>query len=261
MSTLSTFTQNLVSHGKYFFTKQEAQAALGLNKNQFRYQAYRLSLKKSILRLVRDFYMIIPAEYRAFGSLPSHWIVDPLMRYMDRSYYIGLLSAASLYGATEQQPMTFQVIVNKVTRRITLPRGTIEFHVKHNCQQSEIDSISTPTGYAHISTREQTMVDLVGYYAVSGGLSNVALVIQDLGAECDIKALECVVSKEENTAILQRLGYLLQLTHHPLLACAVERELAQRHCFFIPLRPDVHKRTGERISRWKIILNDYVELA
>ena len=64
-----------------------------------------------------DFFMIIPAEYQKLGSLPPHWVIDSLMRYLKQDYYIGLLSAASFYGATEQQPMTFQVITDKFTKK------------------------------------------------------------------------------------------------------------------------------------------------
>jgi predicted transcriptional regulator of viral defense system len=261
METLKTFTHDLLSHGKNFFSKQEALLSLGISESQFRYQAYRLSKKKIIRRLVRDFFMIIPVEYQALGSLPPHWIVNALMHYLGRKYYIGLLSAASLYGATEQQPMTFQVIVDKKVKKIKLPRGTIDFHVKRNCELSAIDRISTPVGYANISTKEQTIVDLVHYYEISGGLSNVTLIIKDLGAECRPQALEQVIGKEKNNAMLQRLGYLLELTNHHALANIVELQLATRSLFYVPLRPDTPERTGKRLARWKLILNDYVELS
>ncbi len=42
--------------------------------------------------------------------------------------YIGLLSAASMYGATNQQPMSFQIITTKMRRSIALERGFIKFH-------------------------------------------------------------------------------------------------------------------------------------
>lgn len=260
MKTLSTYIQNLLSHGKHFFSKQVALAELGINENQFRYQAYRLSKKKALKRLVRDFYMIIPAEYQALGSLPPHWIVDPLLKYLGKNYYIGLLSAASLYGTTEQQPMTFQVIVNRATRTIKLPRGTIDFHVKHHCDRSQIDRITTPTGYANISTKEQTVIDLVRYYVASGGLSNVTLVMKDLAKECDTKEFEKAVSKEESTASLQRLGYLFEFVSQRQLATIVAQELSRRDHFYVLLRPDVQEKTGQRLARWKLILNDYVEL-
>ncbi len=261
MKTLQAYIQNLLSYGKHFFSQKNALAALNISENQFYYQFYRLSQKKVIRRIAPNFYMIIPAEYRALGSLPPSWIVDSLMNYLGRKYYIGLLSAASLYGTTEQQPMTFQVIVDKATRKIKLPRGGIDFHTKYDCAQSETDRISFPTGYATISTKEQTMVDLVHYYKASGGLSNVALIIKDLGSECSAKALEQVINKKEETATLQRLGYLLELTDHPTLADVIERNLSKRNHFYILFRPDFHEKTGERLSRWKLILNDSVELS
>ena len=261
MKTLNDLAQNLAEHGKSFFSKKEALLGLGINENQFHYQAYRLSQKKIIRRLTRDFFMIIPTEYRALGSLPPHWVIDPLMRHLGRKYYIGLLSAASLYGTTEQQPMIFQVIVDKTVRKIKLPRGTIEFHVKGNFDDSKIDRISAPTGYVNISSKEQTMIDLVRYYEVSGGMSNVALIIKDLAFECSPEGLEKSLKEEVKNASLQRLGYLLSFTNHPKLALVVEKELSKRKLFYVFLRPDYYKKTGERLTRWKLILNDYVELS
>ncbi len=260
MKTLSAFTQALLSRGKYFFSKKEALAALNISENQFVFQAYRLSKKKQIRRLTRDFFMIIPAEYYALGSLPPHWVIDALMQHLGRDYYIALLSAASLYGATNQQPMVFQVIVDKPMRRIMLPRGGIEFHKKIDSENSAVSLIPAPTGYQKISTKEQTIIDLVRYYEVSGGMSNVALIIKELGPECSAKLFKEALKKEKNTALLQRLGYLLDFTGQTQLARAVKEELAKRRYYFVLLRPDYYKKAGERLLGWKLILNDYVEL-
>ncbi len=259
MKTLNSYTQDLLSRGKRFFSKPEAMKALGLTENQFRHQAYRLSRKKVIRRLVRNFYMIIPTEYRALGSLTPHWIVYPLMKYLNRNYYIGLLSAASLYGTTHHQPMIFQVIVDKPMRTIKLPRGGIEFHVKRDCAKSALGQIKAPTGSVNISTKEQTLVDLVSYYKVSGGLDNVALIMTELGEECRPRALMRVI-KNESTAVLQRLGYLLEFSNYPQLAKVVERELSKREHSYILLFPRARQRTGEKATRWRLTLNDYVEL-
>ena len=97
--------------------------------------------------------MIISPEYYNFGSLPPHWIIDPLMKHFKQDYYL-LLSAASLYGTTEQQPMTFQVITDKQTKNISLERGGIEFHASKNCNIAE-KTITTPTGYAKIQLKSK----------------------------------------------------------------------------------------------------------
>jgi hypothetical protein len=58
-----------------------------MTEKQFKYQAYKLSQKKLIKRLICDFYMIIPAEHSNIGSLPPHWIIDSLMKYLKQDYY------------------------------------------------------------------------------------------------------------------------------------------------------------------------------
>ena len=154
MKTLKDHTLSLLADGKYFFSKKEALLALGLTQNQFRLQTFRLHQKKVIKNLGHGFFMIIPPEHRHLGSLPPHWIVGPLMEYLHHHYYIGLLSAASLYGATHQQPMTFQVITDKHARSIELERGGIEFHCYKGCAETSCtEQLTVPTGYAKISTK------------------------------------------------------------------------------------------------------------
>ncbi len=182
--------------------------------------------------------MIIPPEYYHLGSLPPHWIVDPLMKYLNRDYYIGLLSAASLYGATEQQPMTFQVITDQQMRPIKLERGGIEFHSYKECSSAGTEQITPPTGYAKISTKEQTLVDLVRFHTVCGYLSNVVIIIRELSESCKPEALTHVVESEKMKSVLQRLGYVLELVGFPDLALIVEHELARRRVFETLLRPD-----------------------
>lgn len=261
MKTLNSYILDLLAQGKYFFTKQDALISLGINPNQFKYQAYRLTSKKLIKRVTYDFFMIISAEYRYIGSLPSHWIINSLMEHLDQEYYIGLLSAASLFGATEQQPMTFQVITNKTTKSIHLERTSIEFHTFKYCMLAQKTTISTPAGYVKISTREQTMLDLIRFYAVAGYLSNVALVIKNLAQECDYEKLTAALAHEQTKSILQRLGYILEITHFRELAQLVEQELAKRKIEYVLLRPDFEKKTGKRNSRWKLILNDTLEIS
>ena len=162
MKTLYDYILTLLANGKFFFTKQEATSILALNETQFRFQAYRLSQKKLIKRLASDFFMIISPEYQNLGSLPPLWIVDPLMNYfkLQDEYYVGLLSAASLYGATEQQPMVFQVIASKKIKTISLERTTIEFHQSKECASAQKSTRTVSTGYVKVSTREQTMLYL-----------------------------------------------------------------------------------------------------
>lgn len=258
--TLHEFILSSLADGKYFFSKKDAMVALGLNQNQFQLQAFRLYQKKSLKNLGHGFFMVIPPEYRHFGSLPPHWIIDSCMKHLNHDYYIGLLSAASLYGSTQQQPMTFQVITNKQMRPIKLERGGIEFHCYKDCTQGAFEQITVPTGYAKISTKEQTMIDLVRFHTVCGYLSNVAAIVKDLGTQCKPEILSMIVKSEKMETVLQRLGYILELVDFPDLSTVVEDELKQRRMHDTLLRPDFHIKEGERINRWKLILNDTLEI-
>lgn len=44
METLNNYILDLLTKGKYFFTKQEALSHLGLTPNQFKFQDYSFSI-------------------------------------------------------------------------------------------------------------------------------------------------------------------------------------------------------------------------
>jgi predicted transcriptional regulator of viral defense system len=260
MKSLEDYIKNLLSFGKYFFAKEDALSDLGIDKNQLRFQAYRLSKKGVLKRLTNNFFMIVSPEYFHLGSLPPQWIIDALMKHLDQDYYIGLLSAASLYGATEQQPMAFQVITTKTTKNINLERVSIEFHVFKGCPLASKSTITVPTGYAIISTREQAIVDLVRFYEISGYLSNVTLVIKNLAEEVDPLVFASVIKNEKTKPVLQRLGYILELLDFKMLANTVEKALSTRRKDYVLLKPDFHKKNGRKNGRWNLIVNDTLEI-
>jgi hypothetical protein len=52
----------------------------------------RLKQQGRVVSPRRGFYVVVPPEYRAAGSLPASWFIDDLMRYLDQPYYVGLLA-------------------------------------------------------------------------------------------------------------------------------------------------------------------------
>jgi len=259
MKSLKNYIVTLLGSGKNFFSKHDAIKELGLSQSQFKYQAYRLTQKKAIKRLASDFYMIIPAEYKNLGGLPPLSFIDPLMKYLGIEYYVGLLSAAALYGTTQQQPMAFQVIIEKRIRDIKLKRGLVEFHTFSDCKSADKSFLMVPTGYIQVSSKEQTMLDLIRFYKIAGYLANVASVIKELAAQCDLTKLTKIVGHEK-TPVLQRLGYVLECTGFSKLAEIIYEELQRRTFKYVLLRPDFHKRKGTRVEAWKLIINDTLEI-
>ena len=116
-----SYLEHLQTEGQYWFLRKETIRLLHLSDNAFRKAVHRLMIKGKLNRPRGDFYTIVPPEYRATGSLPaSRFFIEALMNHLNQHYYAGLLTAAAIRGAAHQQPMTFQVITNKLTRAITV---------------------------------------------------------------------------------------------------------------------------------------------
>lgn len=60
--------------------------------------------------MYRGFYVVIPIQYQLQGIVPPNYYIDELMTHVGKPYYVGLLSAAAMYGAAHQRPMLTQVM-------------------------------------------------------------------------------------------------------------------------------------------------------
>ena len=260
MKYLKAYILGQLSLGRYCFSKKHAIAELKLTGSQFKYQAYRLIEKKLIKKFGPHFFVIVSPEYTHLGGPPLEWVIDSLMKHLGQDYYIGLLSAASMYGATHQQPMNFQVITNKPTKAIVMDMVTVQFHFSKVCESANTLKNKVQTGYVKVSSKEQTIVDLIKYYSVCGYLSNVAQVVKDLSLECSVDSFKKLIKEEQTEASLQRLGYIFEFLNLQILAQTVEKELKRRVTQMILLRPDMNKGESVKSTRWKLWINDVLEL-
>ncbi len=101
---LSLLIKQFLQKGRYSFEKKEAIDILGCSSQSFINAANRLAKEKELALVKNGFYIIIPPQHFSLGSLPADWFVGDLMTYLRQPYYIGLLSAATYYGAAHQQP-------------------------------------------------------------------------------------------------------------------------------------------------------------
>lgn len=60
------------------------------------------------------------------------------MRHEGRPYYVGLLKAAELHGATHQAVMEFQVITDKRIPRISAGRSVLSFYYRKDMESCHI---------------------------------------------------------------------------------------------------------------------------
>lgn len=208
---ISSIINNLQSHGRYSFVKDEISQLGKLSSAAVNQALWRLAKNKRVRHIRSGFYAIIPVEYSNQGVLPATWFVDPLMNHLKvESYYVALLSAASIHGSSHQQPQEFQVMIPKAERRIKLDDLVIRFFRKKSCISNFVTTVKTPTGYLRVSSPELTALDLILYSKQVGGMSRVAQVLLELGERLDSKRLAEVCKKDVGLAHIQRLGWLLE---------------------------------------------------
>ena len=254
------FVEALQSSGQYVFTRDQALKALRASEVALKNALWRLSKGGRLASPRRGFYVIVPPEYRAAGSLPPSWFIRELMAYLGRPYYVGLLSAAALHGAAHQSPHEFQVVTDRPLRPTEVGRVRIRFAKKANLAKTPTVGIKTPTGEIRVSSPEATVLDLVRYPQHAGFLSNVATVLREIAEHLDPVKLVSAAEADDEPAYAQRLGYLLDRIGFAELAAPLAKWVSAKAPRVTPLRPDRPLSGAPRNAQWRVAVNEEVEL-
>lgn len=257
---IAKFVDSLQASGRYSFSRDEALANVKVSTSAFRRAVARLVSKERIAVPRKGFYVIVPIEYRSAGAPPPSWFIDELMHYLGRRYYVGLLSASALYGAAHQQPQEFQVVTERHERMIGVGRGRIHFVVNKEIDRALTAEVKTETGMMRVSTPETTALDLVRYLSAASGLGNVATVLAELAERINPRKLVEAARIEGELACAQRLGYLLCLVGAGERSNALADWLMTVNPRRVPLRPGGSVRGCPTDPRWRVIVNEEIEV-
>ena len=261
-SALSSYVSGLLSGGRAVFTAEEAEQALGVGRGAFLDAAERLQRREALLNPRQGFYVVVPPQYASWGAPPPAWYIDALMRHEGHSYYVGLLKAAELHGATHQAVMEFQVISGTRLPKIRAGRNLIVFYFRKNVEAvtAGIEGRKTDTGTMKISSAALTALDLLRYPQASGGIDNVVTVLSDLGQKIDPEQLATLSALVERP-VVQRLGHLLEhLGHDALTGSMLESLQARGSLPWTELDrqeardPDFEPEPQQRDPRWRVIV-------
>lgn len=255
----------LLSHGRHWVTSAQLAELLDLRSDHVSPTVAPLVRSGRLFSPARGAYVPIPPEFRSWNSVPAENFIDPLMRHLDRPYYVALLSAAAEYGASHQAPQVFQVATSTQLADRQFGRVRLQFVRMSDVQRHPTRQRNTPSGTIRFSTPEVTMFDLVQFSSRSGGLNNVATIALSLLEEDQLqKTILTDVSRLYPLAVARRAGWLIEhatsLNDQPVkldaLASAVSKRA--RHRNPTRLRPDL-KHNGSVDRRWNLIINDEVE--
>ncbi|MCL2435121.1 MAG: type IV toxin-antitoxin system AbiEi family antitoxin [Lentimicrobiaceae bacterium] len=254
---LDSYLKEVRSQGRYAFTLDELKNQFQMPYPAIKQKLHRLKLKNEIAVIRQGFYAIIPAEYSKQGILPPYLFIDDLMKSLNKLYYVGLLSAAAMYGAAHQQPMGYTVITENPAPR-NIDKLNIVFFPKQTFLQEGIIQQKTAAGYINVSSPERTALDFFDYIH-KFGINRITTILQELTEAMKPTNIAKIAKQFSNTAAIQRLGFILENeVGAEKLSDALYKILIERQFFVIPLSPQKEKK-GEINSKWKIIINTEIE--
>lgn len=253
------YIKSLQALGRYSFTIEEAQRITKSSRLATLAALERLAKKGEIFSPCHGFFIIVAPEFQSMNGLPPDQFIVLLMEYLKLDYYVCLLSAAQYYSAAHQQPQVFQVMLEKNKKLIITGRTNITFIARQDIKQFKPNSFKTPRGYIKVSTPEVTAMDLLFYPRHSGGLSQIATVLQELSAHISPDKLIALLNTSTECAWMQRLGYLFSVIEAHELSDILSEHLKTRNLYFKPLSPGEPIRGFRRDKQWKLIINSEIE--
>jgi predicted transcriptional regulator of viral defense system len=266
-SNLGKWVEDLPKRGKRVFSKQEVEDQFStMSYYNLRNSLNRLSKKKKIESVWRDFYTVILPEYGLTGVAPPIEYIDQLMTFLSTKYYVALLSAAALQGASHQAPMEFFVITDsKVLRDKQKNDIKINFVTKKSIPTELINQIMVNSGYVNVSSPELTAIDLITYEKNIGGIQRVATILSELVETMNIEKFSESFLKTINVSVIQRLGYLLELLEYNDLSENFLEKVKKTQIKFrkYPLSILSEKKNYSEFpyhEKWKIFINENIEI-
>lgn len=247
---------DLVARGRAAITTSEAADLLGIPQDQVRVRMHRYVQQGRVIAPARGLWVPVPPQHRIYGSLPGLQIVDLLMRYLDRDYYVGWLSAAEVHGVAHQAPQALQVAVSAAVRDRAFGRVRLQFATRARVADVPREQRTAPTGLLWVATPATTVLDLVDDPGRSGGLSNAATVIAELADDGRLSQ-EALADAARHFPIttVRRLGWLLDFLELPVLTRGLQ-QLAGGHRRDPITALDRHSPPGGVVDQgWRVAVN------
>jgi len=203
----------------------------------------------------QPFYLIVSPEHRSMGAPPANWWLQDYFNWLARPYYLALQSAASSLGSNPQALQVTQVMTNRPCRAIKVGRIQVRFFVKRGIERTPTQQLAGAVAPLWVSTPEATAYDLVRYATRIGGIERAAETIRPLLPLLRARELRRVLDVENEPAVAQRLGFIIEACGNKSLAKVV-RDWLPDELTPVTLSPAKGKRDNlPLVKRWQVFNN------
>jgi len=236
-------------------TTAELKLLLGGSDGHARVVAHRLVRKGWLEPLKRGLFLVVPAD-RGPAGIPD---TNPLAvgAHLAAPYFYSYATACSFHHLTEQAFTTVYLVCQRAHRAL-LVRDTRYVFVRVNETRffgfEEVDVLGAKVDMA---TLERALLDAVDQTRHAGGIGEVSRIVRNAAPRVSWPRLVVHAERWKESAIVQRLGYLLDL-HGATLD---ERTRERLHRLVLPdnkIFLGDRKRwgtSGKLIAEWGIVEN------
>jgi predicted transcriptional regulator of viral defense system len=255
------YIKYLLSIESYSFSVDEISKVTDGTANSLKFELHRLSEKGEIINLRKGFYLIFTPRYSRSKKIPIQLYCEKLFKFLNRSYYIGLFSAAKIYGASHQQVQR-DYLITEQPKFNDISKNTIDirFFTTRNWPKKNIRLKKSDAGIYKISSPALTIVDLIHHQTKLGGINRMLATIEELAEELTNADMEELLDWYPNKSTLQRFGFLLEeLKKNENIQELIYANLKGSKFFPILLSPKSREKAGAVYNRWKVDVNIKLE--
>jgi hypothetical protein len=249
------FVEARMSLGRVAFSLEELTRESGLSAIAAKFQLLRLGGKVVRVSPRQSFFLIVSPEHRSLGAPPANWWLQDYFDWLGRPYYLALQSAASSLGSNPQALQVTQVMTDRPSRALKVGRIQVRFFVKRGIQRTPTQQPSGAVAPLWVSTPEATAYDLIRYAARIGGIERAAETIRPLLPLLRDRELKRVLDAENEPAVAQRLGFVVEACGNKLLARVI-RDWLPDELTPVTLAPAKGSRDNlPLVKRWQVLNN------
>ncbi len=248
----SRLLASLSEKGKTIFGLKDVVAELDRSYEYAKVLVNNLAKKKWVIVLRRGTYLIVPLSAGIRGEYTEHEFV--VASHLASPYYIAYWSALNFHGLTEQTPFTVFVATTKRVENREILNVRYRFVTLSGRKFFGFEPVSIGSTRVNISDAEKTIVDGLDHPEYCGGVSEMAKGISNAKKKIAIGKTVLYAKAMGNSAILKRLGFLLET----LGIDTGEEALNQMTKAIAPgmssLDPTLPRR-GRYATKWNLLIN------
>jgi predicted transcriptional regulator of viral defense system len=209
-TTFSRLWDRLISEGVVSITATELAYRAGTTVEATFRAVHDAKKAGVIFSPARGFYVLVPPEYRSWGTVPADWYVEDMMQQMGRRYYVSFLTAAGLHGASHHATQLFQVVVDKTVRNREICGVRFRFYQSTAMESHATEKRTSPNGAVTIATPETCLLDLAERPDAGGGLNTILETVPELVIH---RGMLVEGARLRPRATTRRCGWILSQTH------------------------------------------------